>query len=487
MEFISRDFEDIQLDNKLKIINSKGAIGILTLWSKIENVVKKLKKLEVDLSSSSSDIAVIGNLYGPNGIKYLLANLLFNPQITSLIICGLELSNAYIVLNNYFTYGIEEVSSNDDIRYRVVNTNFYMHDKIEPSVFELSPKISKLGQLNSQESLDNLKQFFISYKIIDQTRKRRIKIDLKRINVDTMPSNPRAHTVVADSPIEVWEELIFRIVNFGIERNLKKGKRRILQNVKAIIEHPSTIDENILKNFGFAKKDFEDYQKQILNPSLIPDVEYSYGNRIGAYFGDDINGLELCIDKLLQEPLTRKAMICLWDMKKDLKPNATPPCLYSIYFQFIENKLTLTACFRTHNAYNAWLLNFYGLMAILDYVSNQSKLISGSITIFSQSISIAPEAMPNAVKIAKKKKQRVIMDPMGYFEISLDIENKQIIMNHKLEDVTLKTYKSAKAIILQHQIARDVAISDINHAIYIGRQLAAAEYCLKNNTPYTQQ
>jgi len=79
---------------------------------------------------------------------------------------------------------------------------------------------------------------------------------------------------------------------------------------------------------------------------------------------------------------------------------------------------------------------------------------------------------------------KVRLDPMGYFRVTLD--GKDILVEHRFEDVTLKVYRGKKAARLQHEIARDVAISDINHAIYLGRQLAKAEMALKDGREFVQ-
>ncbi|MGA1826065.1 MAG: hypothetical protein ACMUIP_15525, partial [bacterium] len=112
---------------------------------------------------------------------------------------------------------------------------------------------------------------------------------------------------------------------------------------------------------------------------------------------------------------------------------------------------------------------------------------TGAITVFSHSISIAPEAMPAAMLIANKRKFAITMDPQGYFEICIDNEKGDIVALHKSEGILIKRYRSSSATILQHQISCDIALSDINHAIYVGRQLAMAEHCLKNNIPFTQE
>ena len=102
----------------------------------------------------------------------------------------------------------------------------------------------------------------------------------------------------------------------------------------------------------------------------------------------------------------------------------------------------------------------------------------------SHSISIDPRELDRALMIIGKRPFKVRLDPMGYFRITLD--GKEILVEHRFEDVTLREYRGKTAVFLQHQIARDVAVSDINHAIYLGRQLAKAEMALKEGREFVQ-
>jgi thymidylate synthase len=156
----------------------------------------------------------------------------------------------------------------------------------------------------------------------------------------------------------------------------------------------------------------------------------------------------------------------------------------SAFFRTFEDKLTLTATFRTHNALDAWLLNFYGLMRLQEEVAVQAGLPRGAITVFSHSISIDPRELDRALTVAGKRKWKMRLDPCGYFRVTLD--GQEILVEHRYEDVTLAEYRGRTAIALQHQIARDLAVSDVNHAMYLGRQLARAELALKTGGEFIQ-
>ncbi len=144
----------------------------------------------------------------------------------------------------------------------------------------------------------------------------------------------------------------------------------------------------------------------------------------------------------------------------------------------------MTSTFRTHNALDGWLLNFYGLMAIQKLVADKIELPIGAITVISHSISIDPKELDRALTVLGKWKRKMLLDPMGYFQVTID--GKEILVEHRAEDVTLKEYRGRTAMSLQHQIARDLALSDLNHAMYLGRQLAKAELALKEGREFVQ-
>jgi thymidylate synthase len=176
--------------------------------------------------------------------------------------------------------------------------------------------------------------------------------------------------------------------------------------------------------------------------------------------------------------------VALWDTGRDLTVPEGRPCLVSLFFRRFGGKLTLSATFRTHNAMDAWLLNLYGLMAIQGWVAERVGLPAGAIVVVSHSLGLDPKELDRALLIIGKRPFKVQMDPMGYFRVTLD--GKEILVEHRFEDVTLKEYRGRKAVRLQHEIARDLALSDVNHAMYLGRQLARAEAALREGREFVQ-
>ena len=428
----------------------------------------------------------------------MLRNLLYNPQIQTLLICGHDRSGSLRELRNFFDYGLEPVelslvsyrSPSPGIEIapaRISETNRIIDDLVKPENIctETSPGLW-LGRppMQDEDTFEHDKSTFSTSLAVQTcaTRVERRKIPLPEVEVQYFPSNPRGHVVVRDTPIEAWKEVLYLLTRFGRRVTLKKGDRLELQHVKVVVEQPEFEAEKELQAVNIAPEKLRRYQEDILRGELRPDETYNYGHRLRAYFGLDT--LEACADRLKADPEDRKSYVALWDTARDLTVKEGRPCLVSLFFRKFEGKLTLSATFRTHNAMDAWLLNVYGLMAIQAWVAEKAGLAPGAIMVISHSLGLDPQELDRAMLIIGKRPFKVRLDPMGYFRITLD--GKEILVEHRFEDVTLREYRGKTAASLQHQIARDVAVSDINHAIYLGRQLAKAEMALKDGREFVQ-
>ena len=123
-------------------------------------------------------------------------------------------------------------------------------------------------------------------------------------------------------------------------------------------------------------------------------------------------------------------------------------------------------------------------------------------------------------KILKKKIQKdnnlsnrfIELDPNGYFIIKIDLQTKQIILEHYLNKINEDGYAidpktnepikcdskqiqscnetftgiSAKEIGIEISEKRNDLISRFDHALYLGRELQKAEECLYKKLPYIQ-
>jgi thymidylate synthase len=502
MEFIPLYFGD-----RLKVVNPHGVIGVVTLWSKPEYVMERFREAVPNiLDPATSPIAVFGTLYG-NGLRELLRNLLYNPQIQVLLICGNDRSGSKQELETFFRNGLEVVhesnisySAEQGKPYRIIGTRRLIDGLVQPEMFETKPRIEWLGDPNptiilgkpdNTAILSQIRVFFSNFErlersSLEQSARKMIRPHvvppLPQVETLYYPSNPRAHQIVKEGPLEAWVELLFLTTRFGRRVTLRKGDRLELQNVKVVVEKPRFIEPEILAAHDLDPGKISKYYMEFLAGELRPDEAYTYGHRLRTYF--KLDAVEVLAERLQRDPEDRKAYFTLWDNNRDLTAKESRPCFVSAFFRKFEEKLTLTATFRTHNALDAWLLNLHGLMALQQEVARRAGMTPGAITVFSHSISIDPRELDRALTVVGKRKWKMHLDPMGYFRITLD--GNEILVEHRAEDVTLKEYRGRTAMGLQHQIARDAALSDLNHAMYLGRQLAKAEMALKDGREFVQ-
>ncbi len=485
-------FEPLHFKDRLTIVNPYGAIGVVTLWSKVDYVMERFRQAGADLDPKTSPIAVFGNLYG-NGLREMLRNLLYNPQIRTLLICGHDRSGSREELQKFFELGLEPVAGGL-VRYRsaepgaavqtarIRQTRRLIDDLVRPEQFQPPPHLVWLGDPHEAGTFSGIRRFDGSAPLPGAAAPRR-EIFLPEVEIQYFPGNPRGQVVVRDGILDAWKEVLYLLSRFGRRVNLAKGERLELQHVKVVVEKPRFEPDDKLRAVNLDPDRLRRYQQDLLRGEMRPDETYNYGHRLRRYFGLDT--LAACAARLQRDPEDRKAYVTLWDNLRDLGPVTGRPCLVSLYFRKFDDKLTLSAAFRTHNAMDAYPMNLYGLMAIQAWVAARAGLRPGALVVVSHSLGLDPKELDRALLLIGRRPFKVRLDPAGYFRITLD--GRDILVEHRFEDVTLKEYRGRKAERLQHEIARDAALSDINHAIYLGRQLARAEIALKEGREFVQE
>ena len=114
----------------------------------------------------------------------------------------------------------------------------------------------------------------------------------------------------------------------------------------------------------------------------------------------------------------------------------------------------------------------------------------GALTVFSHSISIDAAVLDKAKSIAKSKttdhvvnretgKIDLRFDPNGEFTVTVDQEAGEIVVQHSWRGAKISEYRATTAEAIENQLARDAALSEISHALYLGREMARKEAQLK--------
>ncbi len=255
-----------------------------------------------------------------------------------------------------------------------------------------------------------------------------------------------------------------------------------------VVTNPGWQSDDDYAKYNLSRSKLEDYCETMLDPVLEADTSYTYGNRLQEYFGYDM--IDVAVQRLQKDREDRKSYLALWDARLDMQDrnlDGSPrghPCWVGGFFRVYDGALTLSVTFRTHRAYTAWIENVHGLINLQGKVAGRIGLPVGPLTVMSHSISIDPGQLPLVESIVKSRKWKMRDDGRG--EVVFSINDGKAVVEHRMSGLVLKRYESANIEALSHQLAQDAIVSDLNHALYVGRQLGKLQLCLKNNLPYDE-
>jgi thymidylate synthase len=499
----SPTFEALYYSDRIHVVNPTGDVGIVSLWTPYPATSRKLGDIVPDmLDAERGRIAVVSNLYG-DGMCAMFCNLLFNPQIRYLVAVGEDLGLPTVrEIEAFLRDGLEDGEMFGRTLKRIRGTDRFFPDVPGFDEDRLRKTLSfrYFGRLSDPSMRHELPGYLRSLPHIDATDlPERLRVEMPAFDVEKatyLPSNIATHQVERRGPLDCWEELVVRTMRFGIPVELGNGPRLELLNARAVITDPAPESEEVLARYGFSLDRFRAYQKKIMDPALPEGISYTYGNRLGGYFGDGPpfqDALALVVREFQRDPETRFGYISLWDTASDLPGfgsvgHPSAPCLVTLFFRKSEGRLTLTATYRAHNLLTAWLENVYGLMAIQQRVAEELALPIGPITVVSHSLgadpysprfelgrSIAEQWTQDEDVDRSTGRHSLREDPNGYFTVSVDDVEDCLVVEHRIEGLLLARYTSDRASILSREIIGDMAVSLVSHAMWLGRELAIKE------------
>ena len=483
------DFEPLYHADRLRILNPAGDVGLLAMWSPIRAVERKLAEIDGALLER---VAVMSNLYG-DGMHAMFCNLLHNPQIRHLVAIGEDLRlGAPEEIEAFLRDGLEDAQMLGARFKRIAGTQRLFPDLEGFDADALRRRLTfhHLGKLSREGVTAELAELLAALPT-GAPEEPRVRVDIPvEAEPRFHPSEVAGHQVVRRRPLDAWEELVARCVRFGRPVSLRKGQRIELQHAKVVITDPAEDPPDALAAYGFSLERFHGYQQRILDPELPDGIAYAYGHRLRSHFGLDALATAGAI--LRRDPESRHAYVSLWDTAHDLPGEHEAPCLVTLFFRRVEGRLGMSAAYRAHNLLTAWLENVYGLMAIQRHVAGEAGMEPGPITVVSHSLGIDPsnsryalarslaEARSSDDDLDREAGKRVLReDPHGYFVLSVDREAGEIVAEHRYGGVLVKRYSAQRAVTIEQEVAADMAISLVSHAMWLGRELTRHEQQLR--------
>ncbi len=457
-------FSAVLFSEQLIYGNSAKGIGIVALWTRKEILANRI---------SVDNFTVIGQLYSKHqGINALIVNCLANKHLRYLVVTGLDLSGSGETLVKLFLRGVENGKIPGE-------ESFVLDNNIPLEEFQQFRSNVKLIDARGKEfsEIENLLVKIENKPPYGQNSIFQLSVPKP---ADIFPSSLTGLQVVSTSVAKAWPLILDKILTFGIVKQSEYGeKQQELLCFTSII----TQDENTWNQFfPFSKQELAQYIPQVTTNAEIPDVEYTYGQRLRK----PIDQIEHIIEKIKKAPHSRRHVACMWSVEKDYN-NPNSPCLVLLQFNTAFEKLFLTAFFRSNDMFAAWPKNAYALRELQSQVASKCSLSLGNLCIVSQSAHIYEHDFVKAKEVVQKTKPRFDWSPDPNGNLVISTREGEIVVTHVNQGSTvLEEFHGKTAIEVYRYIASKNKIYVISHALDIGCELQKAEIALKLGIQYTQ-
>ena len=484
-------------------VSETGCICVITFWTRKEEIYEMIPE------KYRKHVLCIGNLYTENGVQYIVKNSLLCPQIRGFMLIG---------------------NDKNRVRETFLSKEYYYTKDENFKLFYDTFIGTKLCMTVEKNALDNAFNELLNESVNCDWISDPIDCYCEEsTQTDTLPSEHQGF-VVKDKSLEIlWRKALTYIKRFGVERTTSTGKKyREIVGLVSVLEafnEPVRMPEN-----APLSSTIEAYSAQIITDSPQPGIEYTYGQRL-----HDHCQIDAIVDKLKADKANRQAIGVTWNLPKD-STSMYPPCCVVADFKVQPRSLNgttvdalyLTLYFRSHDIYSAYCANIYGFRKLQEMIAAFTDCVPGYIMVVSNSAHVYDYDYPQAL-IYDELGCR--MDPRGYFIIDVIIDkdkhNKryrqaeqryvEYCKKHGLngrewkyhygnyieaktpsiavEGLIKLTYMSPSDQPITSTTGLDVQklcdfampyISEISHAMYLGRELQRARNCIDKGEPYEQ-
>jgi len=489
-------FKPIYKSNSLILGNPDSPVGVVTLWTLRKKVAERL---------DANDYAAIGQLYSPTqGVDYLVRNLLANPSIQYVVLTGHDLSGSGQALRAFFEKGFD--AGKTSLGAPCWRIRCDLESFVDPEI--------------DQGALDRLREHVRLVVCEDQSELPGIVAELgaQRPRPYAEPAvfekrEPEARTAVGENAVyvvrgqtvaETWIQLLQVIWSFGrVSQTHYDSRQKEILDLVSIVSSEDPDNLFVPDYLPCTAEQLERYFPTVLTAEMPSgngkgqgEIRYTYGQRLRSYFG--VDQIEDVTAKLVRERDSRSAAASLWDPTRDHRIGGSP-CLNHLWFRIVEDRLNLTAVIRSNDMYKAWTENAFALRRLQQVVRQSVEAAAGDrvglgeLIIVSESAHIYDDDWDatehvlarNYPELAARIRER--RDPRGNFVIEVEPDGLRVErISGSGEHVKHYYGKTAAAIV--RQVTHDLAVSQVEHALYLGGELQKAEiaYRLQGQFRYVQ-
>lgn len=444
--------------------NVDNGVAIVTGW-------KNPKIIQSGLDSDVLEKVVsIGPLYTKDGINFILANLFLNPQINHIVLLedsdiDNSISDSILEFLNLIQLGeinfLEKFCFNDELLLEFRNY-FKEH-------------VSVVSRANLNDKIRNTKNFGL-------WRGSPLEVEAKKIDVSTnLASEKIGFMVRANTVKEAWMRSLKLIGTYGNRKLSDYDEEQLeLMDLSIIIRNEDLSNPSMIDVLGITKEEIDTYADSLLLADKPDGIKYTYGNRFRDY--EEVDQLEYLVTTLQEKLYSRRAVAVLWNPVIETHEEEVP-CM-NLYQAIVQDeRLYMIAYIRANDVYNGFPRNIYGVLKIQDELCKRLNLDKGYVNTIAGSAHVYERNFGEMANYVKGDISFCEEDERGYFYIENNEDSIDVSFYSK-EGVLQRNYQGKDATSLRDKCC--FHISNLDHAFYLGQELAKAEIALEEEIPYIQ-
>jgi thymidylate synthase len=422
---------------------------------------------------------VVGNLYSRDGVNAILRNVLANPVIRYIVLCGKPVTDSGAALKALLDSGV-------DSNWRVIGNGAQVDREIPEEAIERFRRNVEVVDLQGLTAPDEVRKAMAALEERPPFGLPEVFPEAERAT-DRYPAESAGCVVRGNTIAETWIRLVFHIMNFGRVTATDYGVRQQeLIGVLAVVAGDPGRDAGIPEWMPVKGSEVEEYAAEFVTPQEPRDIGYSYGHRLIAYW--NVNQIESMVSDLRRSKVSRRAVASLWDPRVDAR-SEDPPCIDVIQIIVRDDRLVMSAYIRSNDIYRAWVQNAYGLRRLQSTLGDKVGAQIGDLMTFSQSAHVYEDCWSDARRVLAEQQHGVVLprrfgeDPRGSFVIRVD-QGSIFVDHYSPAGDKLRTLSGRTARQLEGLLAPFISLPE--HALYLGRELERAARAAGKGRPYEQ-
>lgn len=247
-----------------------------------------------------------------------------------------------------------------------------------------------------------------------------------------------------------------------------------------LVNHTTIPKKDALRLVARVERDVREAERRvpILLEGLIPRLDQ----------------IAYVIDRVKRKPFDMDKEVVLWDQRYHTGLESGRPCLFKFSFSVRNEQIDMHVFVRSHDIGRAWFFNYYGISQLLGSIARETSYMPGIITVESESAHIYQRDWTNVEKFLKVN----VVDkvPRMFFDPDRDSDPRGVVqvnvVEGRIKAKLLDTNTGRQLFEIDGKTARELLyklrhynlISRVDHAAFIGSELAKAEVCIKMGIEY---